>query len=208
MVRIKLGVRPILKPMSGTKVIHSKFWTDEKLLTVSHSAQLLFIGLWFLADGSGEIDKSADIKTKIFPNDEEKEIMAWLRELLKIGVVRESGDRYIIPNYARYQRSRGKTDESIEAVYGHWNSLNLRKVRTLTPSLKKAIWACIRSYGVETIKETMSLYAEVLKDKQSWYSYEYDMRGFMERGMEKFDGRTKKDFSRSRGEDATSLDLR
>ena len=57
--------------MARKRMIDPQFWCDEKMMTLSHSARLLFIGLWNFCDDSG-IHKDSDLKLKaeIFPADD------------------------------------------------------------------------------------------------------------------------------------------
>ena len=57
--------------MARKRMIDPQFWCDEKMMTLSHSARLLFIGLWNFCDDEG-IHKNSDLKLKaeIFPADD------------------------------------------------------------------------------------------------------------------------------------------
>ena len=84
-------------------MIDPEFWSDEKLLTVSRDARLLFIGTWNYADDQGKLrSNTVKIKAQIFPVDGDitPEIIGTLiEELLKIGVLIEysvNGESYLL----------------------------------------------------------------------------------------------------------------
>ena len=74
--------------MARKRMIDPQFWCDEKMMVLSHSARLLFIGLWNFCDDQG-IHKNSDLKLKaeIFPaddltKDDVKKIVDTLGEIL------------------------------------------------------------------------------------------------------------------------------
>ncbi len=94
-------------------MIDPQFWCDEKMMTLSHSARLLFIGLWNFCDNSG-IHKDSDLKLKaeIFPADDitKDDVKKLKEELIQIGLIiaikeDEFGDDILmVKNWNKYQK--------------------------------------------------------------------------------------------------------
>ncbi len=73
--------------MPRIRTIKPEFWTDEKILSLSYEARLLFIGLWNFCDDQGFIDDSPfQIKIRIFPADD-MNIAAGVAELIDAELV-------------------------------------------------------------------------------------------------------------------------
>tara|TARA_R100001079_G_scaffold110394_1_gene85684 strand:- start:671 stop:1141 length:471 start_codon:yes stop_codon:yes gene_type:complete len=95
------------------RMIDPQFWCDEKMMTLSHSARLLFIGLWNFCDNSG-IHKDSDLKLKaeIFPADDitKDDVKKLKEELIQIGLIiaikeDEFGDDILmVKNWNKYQK--------------------------------------------------------------------------------------------------------
>tara|TARA_Y100001938_G_C7873105_1_gene321272 strand:+ start:86 stop:556 length:471 start_codon:yes stop_codon:yes gene_type:complete len=95
------------------RMIDPQFWCDEKMMTLSHSARLLFIGLWNFCDDSG-IHKDSDLKLKaeIFPADDitKDDVKKLKEELIQIGLIiaikeDEFGDDILmVKNWNKYQK--------------------------------------------------------------------------------------------------------
>lgn len=57
--------------MARQRTLHPDFFTDEKVVTVSFAARLMFQGLWCEADREGRLeDKPLRLKMKLFPADD------------------------------------------------------------------------------------------------------------------------------------------
>ena len=100
--------------MARSRYIKPEFWKDEDLARVSHSARLLFVGLWSLADRSGRLeDRPLRIKAELFPY-EDIDVEPILNELATrkaygngAFIVRYEikGRRYIqIANFSKHQK--------------------------------------------------------------------------------------------------------
>ena len=99
--------------MARKRMIDPQFWCDEKMMTLSHSARLLFIGLWNFCDDSG-IHKDSDLKLKaeIFPADDitKDDVKKLKEELIQIGLIiaikeDEFGDDILmVKNWNKYQK--------------------------------------------------------------------------------------------------------
>ena len=99
--------------MARKRMIDPQFWCDEKRMTLSHSARLLFIGLWNFCDDSG-IHKDSDLKLKaeIFPADDitKDDVKKLKEELIQIGLIiaikeDEFGDDILmVKNWNKYQK--------------------------------------------------------------------------------------------------------
>ena len=99
--------------MARKRMIDPQFWCDEKMMTLSHSARLLFIGLWNFCDDEG-IHKNSDLKLKaeIFPADDitKDDVGKLKQELIEIGLnaaiqEEEFGDDILlVKNWKKYQK--------------------------------------------------------------------------------------------------------
>ena len=99
--------------MARKRMIDPQFWCDEKMMTLSHSARLLFIGLWNFCDDPG-IHKDSDLKLKaeIFPADDitKDDVKKLKEELIQIGLIiaikeDEFGDDILmVKNWNKYQK--------------------------------------------------------------------------------------------------------
>ena len=83
------------------RTIKPEFWTSEKVVELTHSARLLFIGMWNFCDDSGICrDSSKRLKMQVFPGDfvDQNQVEEWLAELVEIGLVdpyEVGGDKYL-----------------------------------------------------------------------------------------------------------------
>ena len=122
--------------MARKRMIDPQFWCDEKMMTLSHSARLLFIGLWNFSDDQG-IHKNSDLKLKaeIFPADDisKDDVKKLKDELIAIGLIaaikeEEFGDDILlIKNWHKYQ----KINRAIPSKYNiSEDSLNAHGVIT------------------------------------------------------------------------------
>lgn len=74
--------------MPRIRTIKPEFWSDEKVMSVSRDARLLFIGMLNFADDLGVLKDSAlELKARIFPGDEQTAVGAWRQELIDVGLV-------------------------------------------------------------------------------------------------------------------------
>lgn len=115
--------------MARIRTIKPEFWTDDVVTECSHSARLLFIGLWNFADDNGNIERSSkQMKMKIFPADHiETESLAL--ELMAKGLLIEyevDGHKYLhIKGFVKHQvinnpskTGHPKYDESLRTTVG------------------------------------------------------------------------------------------
>lgn len=97
--------------VARTRYIKPEFFEDAKIAKISHSARLLFIGLWTLMDRQGltETTEPAIIRARLFAFDEvtSKQVQGWLDELVIAGrVLRihlKGQDFLFCPNLKRHQ---------------------------------------------------------------------------------------------------------
>ncbi len=104
--------------------ISPEFWTDEKVVSVSDGAKLLFQGLWNLADREGRLeDRPLVIGFKVRPWDPTA-ASRYLDELVgaKLVVRYEVGDeRYLlVPNFCEHQHVHPKEVPSRIPPPGGW----------------------------------------------------------------------------------------
>ena len=99
--------------MARIRSLHPGFWTDEKVVTLSLAARLLFMGIWTYADDAGRIEaKPGQLKLLVFPGDPctKQDVAGWLGELETAGLLQRyevEGTSYLhCTNWARYQLPR------------------------------------------------------------------------------------------------------
>jgi hypothetical protein len=72
------------------RTIKPEFFTSEPVVNCSHSARLLFIGMWVFADDRGVLPASAgSLKMKVFPGDnwQAGDVERWIVELENNGLI-------------------------------------------------------------------------------------------------------------------------
>jgi hypothetical protein len=94
--------------MARIRSIKPEFFSDEKIMELSPTARLAFIGLWCYADDSGNQDASVkQTHARIFPGDSVN-VESCVAELLTHGLLMEysvNGSRYWnIPNFRKHQK--------------------------------------------------------------------------------------------------------
>lgn len=95
--------------MARIRTIKPDFWTDEKIVELSMSARLLFIGLWNFCDDEGRMQYSTKkIKMQIFPADN-IDTHELLTELAVIGVI----DVYAVEDKEYIQISNWKKHQAV-----------------------------------------------------------------------------------------------
>ena len=83
--------------MSRIRTIKPEFWISEQVMSCSHSARLLFIGLWnFCDDGGIHAANIRKLKAEVFPGDEATliDVDGWMKELIKQRLVVEFTAQY------------------------------------------------------------------------------------------------------------------
>lgn len=77
--------------MARIRTIKPDFWANEKVMSCSRDARLLFVGMWNFADDRGRLTDSArSIKAQVFPGDDDidsQSVRRWLDELSSNGLV-------------------------------------------------------------------------------------------------------------------------
>lgn len=94
--------------MARIRTIKPDFWTDEKIVELSDTASLLFIGLWNFADDSGRMEYSpVRIKLQILPT-RDVDCVSLLTELATVKLVRiyeVDGKKYLqVNNFDKHQK--------------------------------------------------------------------------------------------------------
>ena len=122
--------------MARKRMIDPKFWTDDKILRLSHAHRLLFIGIWNFSDDSG-IHKNDDmmLKVEIFPGDDISinEVGELKQGLMDVGLIIEFEDKenklFYVKNWRIYQKINRPQPSNYSFTD---NSLNNH--RTFTPN--------------------------------------------------------------------------
>ena len=83
--------------MSRIRTIKPEFWISEQVMSCSHSARLLFIGLWnFCDDGGIHPANLRKLKAEVFPGDDVtlSDVDGWMKELIEQRLVAEFAAPY------------------------------------------------------------------------------------------------------------------
>lgn len=100
--------------MARIRSIHDGFFTDERLVTVSMPARMLFLGLGVQSDDKGTFEwKPITLKMRIFPADnlDVGELLSELQAIDAIRVYEIDGRQYgAIRNFRRFQRPKTPND--------------------------------------------------------------------------------------------------
>lgn len=104
--------------MARIRTIKPEFWTDEKIVSLSPTARLLFIGLWNFCDDDGRMEFSPiRIKLQILPLDP-TDLSAELGELRRdlVDVYQVAGKQYLqVRNFAKHQKVDKRTRSKLPA---------------------------------------------------------------------------------------------
>lgn len=89
--------------MPKMRGIKPEFWTDEKVVTVSPLARLLFVGMWNYACDNGHVDDSpVQLKMRILPADN-CDAADLITELVNVGLVIRKDGYLKAPNLPVHQ---------------------------------------------------------------------------------------------------------
>ena len=115
--------------MPRQRMIKPEFFMSDSLAEVHPMARYLFIGLWVLADDSGNLKYSPrKIRLQVFPFDDvsDTEIARQLAALEGVGCIygyEVDGERYItIPNFGTYQTINRPSKSTIPAPQNATNN--------------------------------------------------------------------------------------
>lgn len=94
--------------MARIRSLKPEFWTDEKVVSLSSFARLLFIGMWNFVDDEGRAEFSpARLKMQILPADtvDVAELLAEIRRECLIEVYVVDGKQYFqVKGFAKHQK--------------------------------------------------------------------------------------------------------
>jgi len=94
--------------MSRIRTIKPEFWISEQVMSCSHSARLLFIGLWnFCDDGGVHPANLRKLKAEVFPGDDVtlSDVDGWMKELIEQRLVAEFAAPYHNEPYSGPRKS-------------------------------------------------------------------------------------------------------
>jgi hypothetical protein len=92
--------------------------------------------------------------------------------------------------------------ENKKEIFDHWNSKGIVVHKRMGDGLAGEIGACLKKYDIETIKETIDLYAEImeiglpLEKRKYFWTYKWNLSEFLMRGVKKFDGQEASNYLR------------
>ena len=100
--------------MARIRSVHPGFFTDERLVSVSMAARMLFIGLGVIADDKGVFEwKPLTVKMKVFPGDS-LDVAPLLAELSGVDAIEQyevDGKAYgAIRNFRKFQKPKTPND--------------------------------------------------------------------------------------------------
>lgn len=81
-----------------------------------------------------------------------------------------------------------KKDIYIE-VFEFWNSKGIIRHKKLTDKMERKIKSALKDYDIDTIKEIISTYAEVVLNDKYWFTHKWTLDEFLQRGITKFENR-------------------
>lgn len=95
----------------------------------------------------------------------------------------------------RQQIDTNKNDKNVKndkediysQIFEHWNSKEIIQHRKLTDKMKTKIKTTLKDYDVETIKEIISTYAEIIHDDKYYFTYKWSLEDFLQRGLKQFE---------------------
>lgn len=101
--------------MSKIRGVKPETWTDDKIVSVSPLARLLFIGMWNFSCDNGHSDNSPlQLKMRILPADN-CDINELLQELIDAGLVEVMGEYLFIPTLSEHQKPHKKWWKTCDA---------------------------------------------------------------------------------------------
>lgn len=90
--------------MAKIRALKPETWTDEKFVSLSPMARLLFLGMWNHACDNGHIEnRPIQLKVRILPMDD-ADISALVSELVALGMVEDQGDYLKVVRLAHHQK--------------------------------------------------------------------------------------------------------
>ncbi len=78
------------------------------------------------------------------------------------------------------------THLTIHNIFSFWNEKKIVEHRKLTDKIKTKIESALKDYTEAEIKESISKYAEVLKNDKYFWTYKWTLPEFLQRGLTKF----------------------
>ena len=106
--------------------VRPEFFTDAKMARLSHSARLLYIGLWCLADDDGRgrlLPKQ--IEGELFPYEKIDFLGLWheLETMRRVRAYQIDGEHFfVIPKFTAYQKPNRKYDSKLPEPPGEEDS--------------------------------------------------------------------------------------
>lgn len=80
-----------------------------------------------------------------------------------------------------------KADGQHTSIFDHWNTQAIITHNALTPKIERAINGCLKDgYTPDEIKTAISNYASILKNNNYYFKYQWTLKDFLQRGIDKF----------------------
>ena len=94
-------------------------------------------------------------------------------------------------------------------IYSFWNEKKIVNHRKLTDKMVRKINGALKNYSVDEIKKAISNYSIILKSDDYFWTYQWTLEDFLQRGLEKFmDLEKAKNNYRKSGNGGSSLPAR
>lgn len=72
-------------------------------------------------------------------------------------------------------------------IFEFWNSKEIIQHKKLTDKMKTKIKSVLKDYDVDTLKEIISTYAEIIHDDKYYFTYKWSLEDFLQRGLKQFE---------------------
>jgi hypothetical protein len=71
-------------------------------------------------------------------------------------------------------------------ILDFWNSLNIKRHRTLKDDTRRALATALKDYAKEELCTAIGNYAEIVNGPEYFFNYRWTLKDFLKRGIEKF----------------------
>ena len=130
--------------MARYRRIKPEFWSDDKVIELTHSARLFFIGLWNFADDTGvHKNNPRQLKAEIFPADDISidDVQDILRLLYECSLITYNDDQSLIRvkgflNHQKIDRPQPSKYDFVEGQPGQFDNHSTNTPRTIVDTVK------------------------------------------------------------------------
>ena len=131
--------------MARYRRIKPEFYSDDKIIELTHSARLFFIGMWTFSDDTGVIqNKPRMLKAQIFPADDISvdDVQDILRMLYECDLIVYNDDQTLIRikgflSHQKIDRPQPSKHVFVEGQHGHFDDHSTNTRRTIVDTVSK-----------------------------------------------------------------------